>query len=892
VCLCANINLFTSSSTSSTSSSSLATNHHQSLNAFLASRSSSSSSLPQRRRTTEEEEEDKQLVTKNHSILDNTTNRAAVVVAGGAPNGLDERVVTTTSTATTIATLGEPSSSSSSSSSCDKKKDYLPMLPPVVLCVESLAVDELVLTNKVYTCHGQLPRNTYVKIGDCIFTCAEHSSQCLENVISMNQVQRNNCKLKIGNDVTVLPIQIPSDVLASHTLHSIGFELKPFLATRIPKGVISSDILADLQRDFFCNQIFHVGQTMVVSWANVKLCCTVTELLFANKSLDDLSSSSSSSYSKNLYEWGLLTNNTNIMFGTKRGCGLTLDSRQALVRQDVLQNFDFESVGIGGLNTELAQMFRRGFVSRFYTQSIKMFGIQHVKGVILYGPPGTGKTLIARQIGKMLNCREPQIINGPEVLNKYVGATEEKIRELFAPAEAEYAVRGDESELHLLIFDEIDALCKKRGSTQNGTGVLDSVVTQILSKMDGVDAINNVLVIGMTNRFDMLDDALLRPGRFEIHIEIGLPDKHGREQIFRIHTKTMRENHLLASNVCLEDLAAKTPNYSGAEISGIVRSAASFALSRHLDLGCMNPTNQVRNHDDIRNAILEVGDFERAIQEVHPAFGVVSQEKAALYMGGGGGGSQGLIRYGPAFVKLEKSARILIKQMGTTSSQRQYFSMLFYGDNGSGKTALAATLAMESGFPFVKFITSEDMIGQTESMKINTISCAFQDAYKSASSIVVLDDLERLIEYVPNGCRFNNNILQTLLVLIKKKPPLGRKLVVLATTSVFQYMDELQVTNVFSMRTFVPYLQGVHDILNVLLATNKSDEFEDAQEIAEYCAVRTGSVSIKALLTILETVVEYARNQEEDVTSTSSPLDRKITLAQFINYLDECGITL
>ena len=156
------------------------------------------------------------------------------------------------------------------------------------------------------------------------------------------------------------------------------------------------------------------------------------------------------------------------------------------------------------------------------------YGIKHVKGMLLYGPPGTGKTLIARQIAKALNCDDPQIVNGPEIFDKYVGGSEEKIRKLFANAESEYAKYGDESNLHIIIFDEIDAICRPRGTVSSGTGVHESVVNQLLSKIDGVHALNNILVIGMTNRKDMIDEAVLRPGRLEIHKEIGLADEAGR----------------------------------------------------------------------------------------------------------------------------------------------------------------------------------------------------------------------------------------------------------------------------------------------------------------------------------------------------------------------------
>lgn len=128
-------------------------------------------------------------------------------------------------------------------------------------------------------------------------------------------------------------------------------------------------------------------------------------------------------------------------------------------------------------------------------------GLNHCRGILLYGPPGCGKTLIARQIGKALNGRPPKVVNGPEILDKYVGGSEEKIRALFADAEKEQAQSGEASQLHIIILDEMDAICKKRGTgAQGSTGVGDSVVNQLLSKIDGVDALNNILLIGMTNR--------------------------------------------------------------------------------------------------------------------------------------------------------------------------------------------------------------------------------------------------------------------------------------------------------------------------------------------------------------------------------------------------------
>ncbi|XP_030610228.1 vesicle-fusing ATPase-like [Archocentrus centrarchus] len=175
------------------------------------------------------------------------------------------------------------------------------------------------------------------------------------------------------------------------------------------------------------------------------------------------------------------------------GNSRTRESRQSIISPD----WNFEKMGIGGLDKEFSDIFRRAFASRVFPPDlVEKMGCKHVKGILLFGPPGCGKTLMARQIGKMLKAREPKIINGPEILNKYVGESEANIRKLFADAEDEQKRLGANSGLHIIIFDEIDAICKQRGSMAGSTGVHDTVVNQLLSKIDGVEQLNNILVIG------------------------------------------------------------------------------------------------------------------------------------------------------------------------------------------------------------------------------------------------------------------------------------------------------------------------------------------------------------------------------------------------------------
>ena len=277
----------------------------------------------------------------------------------------------------------------------------------------------------------------------------------------------------------------------------------------------------------------------------------------------------------------------------------------------IIPDFSFEDLDIGGLDTEFMNIIKKVFVTRLVPNRIlKMFGQKHVRGMLLYGPPGCGKTLIARQIGKILNSREPIIVNGPEVMNKYVGQSEENVRELFKEAEKEYKLKGDNSKLHLIIFDEIDALCKRR-SGEGSVSATDNIVNQLLSKIDGINSLNNILVIGLTNRKDMIDEAILRPGRLEVHIEIGAPSLEGREQILKIHTKQMRKNNILCDKVNLKSLAEKTEGFSGAELESLVKSVSSKVLFSRLDFSKIN-TKEGFNFD---NLIITQKDFEDCLEE-------------------------------------------------------------------------------------------------------------------------------------------------------------------------------------------------------------------------------------------------------------------------------------
>jgi vesicle-fusing ATPase len=525
------------------------------------------------------------------------------------------------------------------------------------LTVGNLPANRLALTNKVYVSPGAYSAllgssrptegGLLVRIAPSHpYSCEQHP-QVPDGQIALNGLQRRFLQLSLGTTVSLKPFPPPSNFCAASLEFAVDTLAKKVGAPKgKPREIDSERLAADVLTNYE-NQPMEVGRVIAMDFEGTKLELTVKAI--GNMELD----SGGGKYAGQ----GQLLSPTELMFSRAEGAmGLALTGSKVAGGQKAnnifLSDFDFEKLGIGGLDSEFNQIFRRAFASRIWPPHIiKQMGINHVRGMLLFGPPGCGKTLIARQIGKVLNAREPKIVNGPEILNKFVGGSEEKIRELFADAEKEQAEVGDQSMLHIVIMDEMDAICKQRGSSRDGTGVSDSVVNQLLSKIDGVDSLNNILLIGMTNRKDMIDDALLRPGRLEVHVEIGLPDLKGRIQILNIHTRNMYENKRVEKEVMdrLPELAEKSKNFSGAELEGLVKAASSYALTRCVDV------KDLSKAPDDKALILQWADFELALEDVEPKFGAKTNELEAYYR-------NGIVPYDDGFDNLMSTMQRLVEQ--------------------------------------------------------------------------------------------------------------------------------------------------------------------------------------------------------------------------------------
>ena len=233
-----------------------------------------------------------------------------------------------------------------------------------------------------------------------------------------------------------------------------------------------------------------------------------------------------------------------------------------------------------------------------YKDAYDYVNVKSPKGILLDGPPGTGKTLIAKALAKMTDSNFISI-KGPELLSKWVGESEKGIREIFRKAR--------QAAPCIIFLDEVDALVPRRGSGGSNSHVTENVVSQILTEIDGLEELNNVLIIAATNRLDIVDEAFLRPGRFDRIIKVPNPDEKGRQHIFEIHTKSKP----LASDAKISEIVKLTDNFSGAEIAAVANRAAIAALRRYVSGKSKNVKEIKITQQDLIDAVDKVKPRKR-----------------------------------------------------------------------------------------------------------------------------------------------------------------------------------------------------------------------------------------------------------------------------------------
>ncbi len=263
--------------------------------------------------------------------------------------------------------------------------------------------------------------------------------------------------------------------------------------------------------------------------------------------------------------------------------------RPSALREVFVEAPDVSWESVGGLEEVKTELREAVEWPLKHKEAFKRLGVKPPKGVLLYGPPGTGKTLLAKAVAKEAESNFISI-KGPELLSKWVGESEKAVREIFKKAR--------QASPTIIFFDELDSIAPRRGNNSEDGKTTERVVNQLLTEMDGLQEINDIVIIAATNRPDILDTALLRPGRFDRIVMVGSPDKKARKEIFKVHTKSMP----VGKDVDFDDLVSKTEGYVGADIESICREAAMLALRR-----------------DVKTTQVTLRDFEEALKKVRPS---------------------------------------------------------------------------------------------------------------------------------------------------------------------------------------------------------------------------------------------------------------------------------
>jgi transitional endoplasmic reticulum ATPase len=415
---------------------------------------------------------------------------------------------------------------------------------------------------------------------------------------------------------------------------------------------------------------------------------------------------------------------------------------------------------VGGLRTEVQRVREMIELPMKHPEVFQKLGIEPPKGVLLYGPPGTGKTLIAKAVANESGANFLSIA-GPEIMSKYYGESEQRLREIFEEA--------NRSTPSIIFIDELDSIAPKRSEV---TGEVERrVVAQLLAMMDGLKERGQVVVIGATNRVDAIDPALRRPGRFDREIEIGVSDRNDRVEILQIHVRNMP----IEEGVDLESLADRTHGFVGADINALCKEAAMKALRRYLpDLG---------TEDEIPQEIVEKmsvtgDDFEEALKGMEPsAMREVLVELPKVTwkdLGGLGQLKQELIESIEWPLKRPEK----FQQMGIRPPK----GILLYGPPGTGKTMIAQAVANETNANFIS-IRGPQMLSKWVGESEKAIREIFKKAKQVSPSIIFFDELDSIAPFrgMEEGSRVVERVVNQLLAELDGLEALKDVVVIAAT---------------------------------------------------------------------------------------------------------------
>ncbi len=421
---------------------------------------------------------------------------------------------------------------------------------------------------------------------------------------------------------------------------------------------------------------------------------------------------------------------------------VTLNSKAVEISEENIPEINYED--IGGLSEEIRKIREMVEIPMKHPEIFERLGIEPPKGVLLHGPPGTGKTLLAKAVA---NESEANFIllNGPEIMSKFYGESEKKIRDIFEEAEKTAPT--------IIFIDEIDAIAPKREDVQGE--VERRVVSQILTMMDGLKGRGKVIVIGATNRVNALDPALRRPGRFDREIEVGVPSKDGRLQILKIHTRGMP----LTKTVKLEELASLTHGFVGADLESLAKEAAMNVLRKYLPQMKLDGEEQIPK-EVLEKLVIDQEDFREALKVVRPsAMREVLVETPNVNWEDVGGLED--IKQ-----ELKEAVEWPMKYPGsfTRMGIRPSRGILLYGPPGTGKTLLAKAVAKESEANFIQ-VKGPSLLSMWVGKSEEGMRKIFERARQVAPCVIFFDEIDSLAgkRGVEMGTKVTERVLNQML---------------------------------------------------------------------------------------------------------------------------------
>ena len=400
---------------------------------------------------------------------------------------------------------------------------------------------------------------------------------------------------------------------------------------------------------------------------------------------------------------------------------VVLNSKAVDVIEDSVSEINYED--IGGLEEEIKKIREMVEIPLKHPEIFDRLGVQPPKGVLLHGPPGTGKTLLAKAVANESDSNFI-LLNGPEIMSKFYGESEKKIRDIFANAE--------KNAPSIVFIDEIDAIAPKREEVHGE--VERRVVSQILTMMDGLQSRGKVVVIGATNRVNAIDPALRRPGRFDREIEVGVPNKKGRLTILKIHTRGMP----LDKDVDLEKLASLTHGFVGADLESLGKEAAINVLRKILPQIKLDAEEEIAP-EILEKLIVKQDDFIESLKVVRPS----AMREVLIETPNIGwkniGGIEDIKRELKEAVEWPMKFPESFEKIGIRPSK----GVLLYGPPGTGKTLLAKAVAKESEANFIQ-IKGPSLLSKWVNDSHKGMQKVFERARQVAPCIIFFDEVESL----------------------------------------------------------------------------------------------------------------------------------------------------